>query len=249
MLVPIIKKIMLFSNEKDISIDGFENFLNGIKQGKIEIPSELQILSENLWKAIIMSKDYKKPLLYVKRIIKDDTNYSLKREELEPLEDEFKNWITDWRYKSTNKKNVILRILFYQLLKTEIYENTLNKSDFSSSYSLEDVLQLDHIEPLNPQEENKEKYFYPKNGEKRDDFINKIGNFMILPPKVNNKISNMSVQEKFTIYKKTPHWSFGDDGIWNFLENEKIPKEGFFLKREEQLIKWFNQIINKNLFL
>lgn len=219
--------------------------------------------SKRLWKVAIMAKDYKAPRSFAISLINnnflgstDAVMQNITVELNNRLEGEFESWLRSWRYTSSSKNTLSIRILFARLIKMGLNKATmtLTTPTIANTISQADVaeMQLDHIEPSKINLVAESKYFKHID---RERFVNELGNMMPLPGAQNRDKSNQPVMESFKFFKESGlenHFILTQTEAL-FKENRVsstdnadfyIPTEEFFEKRKEFLIEMFKQVVN-----
>ncbi len=229
----------------------------------IDLHNTCTTQSKSLWKVAIMAKDYKAPRSFAISLINQHflssskvSICSISVELNSQLNNEFESWLRSWRYTSSSKNTLSIRILFARLIKMSLNRSTmkLTTSTIANTISQADVaeMQLDHIEPIKVNFLAENKYFKHID---RERFVNELGNMMPLPGAQNRDKSNQPVMESFKFFEKA--------GLENhfiltqtrklFEENKVpstdsldfyIPTEGFFEERKEFLIDMFKQVVS-----
>ena len=229
----------------------------------IDLHNKCTTQSKSLWKVAIMAKDYKAPRSFAISLI--NKNY-LGSTEVETqnitvelnnqLNDEFESWLRSWRYTSSSKNTLSIRILFARLIRMGLNRATmkLTTPTIASNISQADVaeMQLDHIEPSKVNFLAENKYFKHID---RERFVNELGNMMPLPGAQNRDKSNKPVMESFKFFEEA-----GLEGHFILTETQTlfeenrvlstestdfyIPTEDFFEKRKQFLIDMFKQVVS-----
>ena len=234
---------------------------NGLKY--LDLHNICTAQSKSLWKVAIMAKDYKAPRSFAISLINnnflgstDAVMQNITVELNNRLEGEFESWLRSWRYTSSSKNTLSIRILFARLIKTGLNKATmtLTTPTIANTISQADVaeMQLDHIEPSKINLVAESKYFKHID---RERFVNELGNMMPLPGAQNRDKSNQPVMESFKFFKESGlenHFILTQTEAL-FKENRVsstdnadfyIPTEEFFEKRKEFLIEMFKQVVN-----
>lgn len=175
------------------------------------------------------------------------------------LASEFNEWMTEWRF---GKKEAKFRakVLFINLFATDNDGDNL-KLNSSVRTFVTDKLHLDHMEAQNPNAISKEKYFEPENPEeKRENYVNSIGNTMILDSEDNNDKSNKPLWDALGYYDNMSQGHWLVDEVRILLRDDRyskavdianvkyrVPKEAFFLERRNRLQKYFGALLNREL--
>lgn len=255
-LVTVIIKYYLNKNQnQNIDINLFVNYLAKLENGSKEY-SDLDSFSRNLMRCSIMAKDHSKPKELSDSVIKNNAmitdssncNLSIDSNILKGLDEEFENYLENWRYRSGD---IRIRVLFSRLIRS-IYDETTDNLKASGegffytiSKSLVDGIQLDHMEPQKIDQYNIESYFSDSD---REYHINSIGNIFPLISKLNQEKSNRPFRVFYNYMKKQnlhAHW-FVKKIIDNFEENneDKVPNKKFFTKQKSITKKYFKQVVS-----
>ena len=250
------------SFERDKYEDEFREYIKKIIKrynANVEEYKNIYIVAKNIRKLIMLSKGHEVPKKYSDMIIKKyfeqrnvtsldvDIPLSLKMS----AEVEFKEWISKWEKGS---KNLKVKIFFIILSSMRKEKGKLIKKNVREIFENPELLELDHFEPLNIQIGNKEKYF-TLDIERREQYVNQLGNFVLLEKNSNISKSNSPAREAHVYYKK-----MGIDKNWLIIElmdlfnnpevcNDKIPTKKFFNIRKNQLINYFISVLNFDLEL
>lgn len=259
--------IKFLPNGKSVDMKEFNKYLKEIIEDAQHTNPDFRDIhkwSYEIWRAVLYSKDYAYPRELAKKIIAN-VNYdtyqlhaiSVDTELAEKMQKQFKQWIDDWKYKATDLK---ARVLFINLFKYAKDEDGLKLQPASYTFTT-DKLQLDHMEANNPSDVAIEKYFKPKDAnEKREKYVNGIGNFMILDSEDNNEKNNKPLYDALGYYDKMckGHWMIEE--VREMLEDDKysdkinihgeyypVPNEEFFTERRARLHKYFSAMLSRKL--
>ena len=180
---------------------------------------------------------------------------------LNNLTDEFDEWTGGWKYGSRYEADLKVKVLFINLFYTNKDSNKLKLGATSHSFNTSNI-QLDHMEAHKVNESAKEKYFIPSNeGEDRDQYVNSLGNFMIMDEENNNNKNNKPLVFALDYYDNMSpnHWMITE--VKDMLKNDEysrrvcvgtsecyVPKENFFVERKNRLLKYFKALlVNRTL--
>ena len=219
----------------------------------------------NLWTTVLLSNDYHTPRGMAKKVIEKvnvrENHLSLLEittTELSALKDQYSNWTEKWQYKGSN--DLKIKLLFLDLLKTDKTNDTLKYTATISGFSDTKTIQLDHLEPnsiSNVTDQLKKYYFKPKDeNDSRNNYVNSLGNFMLLDGKNNNDKDNRPLHEALKNYKASGsigrHWlveeiktMLEDDNYSTLVDGIRVPNEKFFTERKKRLQKYFLAILLK----
>lgn len=262
-LINIILKTYIEEYNDDFNESNFKKYLKDIKNDNSHNNSKLKKIhkyAHNLWRLAMLSKDYKLPREFAKEGItkinynKFETSLNIDIDKFDDAKDEFKEWITRW-YKG-NKNDFRIKVLFINLLKCDKNDGKIIYTNNTPKFKNVENLELDHFEPKKPVEDNQKKYFVPDNiGEDRDNYIDQLGNFMLLEKGDNTKLSNKPADKSFEYYQNTGlgnHWVINDlnktlDEHSKKVDDVRVPTKGFFNERKNRLKNYFFTIIEKGL--
>lgn len=259
-LINIILKNFIKESKSKFDIDKFISFVENLKNDYNHTNdrfTNIHKCANNLLKLALLSKNYKIPRKYAKKII-EKINYSnfdidiieIKSSMLENSKEEFKNWTNRW-YKG-NKNDFRIKLLFLKLLRGKKDNNIIKYRNSQTIFKNIEKLQLDHFEPKNPNYDNKNKYFLPDPLSKnRNDYVDQLGNFMLLDQDKNSSLSNAPADKSFKYYKDMnlgDHWIIKEmddllDKNSNKINEIKVPNEEFFNERKRKLQNYFYSII------
>jgi uncharacterized protein with ParB-like and HNH nuclease domain len=218
------------------------------------------------WKCALLSKNHEEPLKLAKSQIQTnhrdsiqtvDTNY----DNNDINKNTFTSWLEDWRFPHHHNK-LKIRVMFYRLMQLACFDNKLSRAESTCKYNDEHAgkLQLDHMEPQNPDLDKADQYYNKGiNDEARRSHVNGLGNMMPLPVGINVRKSNRAM---FVIFEALEncgcvkdHWlTTQTKGILEKKNNHtvykisattiKIPTALFFTERKTLLIDKFYEAVN-----
>lgn len=259
----------LSADTEEIEVSSFRKYIRELGDDYQHSNCEYELIHKwafVLWKTALYAKDYNLPRIIAKMIVnnvsKDKNNIesvAISRELQEKMEKEFDQWISEWQY-GKSMTDLKAKVLFINLFETEKVDENLTINPSVHAFAT-DKLQLDHLEADKPTEAYMEKYFRPVDtNERREQYINSLGNFMILDYEDNIDKSNLPLGEALVYYKSMSpnHWLVNEieemlkDGSYskrvNIAEKEfHIPNEAFFSERRNRLKKYFATILKRNL--
>lgn len=253
----------------EIDVNDFQQYIKELAEDKTNSKDEfieIHKCSFNVWKMIMLGKDHKVSRDYTKRII-EKFNYqkheyseiSINETEIDKSRKEYSGWTNSWRYGNNKDKTKLkLKLLFIDLFAMERLnceqENKLKIGSLQSQFKTEN-LHLDHLEARNIEEENREKYFIPENNGDREEYVNGLGNMMLLDSANNIEKSNKYLVAGMDYYDKMgKHWLI--DEISNMIQSDeysndvngvRVPNEKFFNERKRRLRNYFYAIIDRKL--
>lgn len=212
-----------------------------------------------------MSKNYKIPREITKRVITninylkfDKTCICLKEDDLREINVQFSEWTSNWHY-GDSVNDFKIKVLFMVLYRSSKEGNILKFKPTERRF-ITDKIELDHLEANNLDETNAEKYFKTNDvNDNRDNYVNTLGNFMILDREDNNNKNNKPLYSAIEYHRQMGnHWLVGE--IENLLQDSqfskeidvngtkfRVPKEEFFNERSNRLKKYFFAILHKSI--
>jgi uncharacterized protein with ParB-like and HNH nuclease domain len=223
--------------------------------------TEIHNQAKQFWKCALLSADHKLPWELAKRVISSSNRSSgVGQQELRyyartPKID-LSSWADGWKFNQEKPKTKI-RVLFARLIRSnyDFEKEQLSENDdffiFAPAIDSVKELELDHMEPTNPNPAHPDDYFQDQN---RKDIIDSLGNMMPLPKSVNSSKGNNPMYKIFGALADTglaDHWL--TTATAKILEEKsnhkkkgelKIPKNNFFDARKKFLIKCFDEAIN-----
>lgn len=261
----IIRTYCDINKERPLDMDKFGKYLDEI----MTVPEKEEYESvykcaDVLRRATLLGKDYQIPRKIARTIIErnykdnsDSSAISITSDDFDALKEEYQVWTRNWRYGS-DKQNFRLKVLFLNLYQTEKTDTTI---DFKvAKYSLPGDVEvaLDHLDAQNKDMAAAEKYFEPEdNTLLREDYVNSIGNMMILDGHNNGDKNNKPLYRALEYHKKLAnHWlvteieeMLNDDAysksVNSGVEEWRVANEKFFVERTNRLQKYFYAMINR----
>lgn len=246
-----------------IDIHKFEIFLDELlKSGaeKNEEYKEICQCSELLWKVVLMAKNYQIPREIARKIVRNISRNSyntdclkITKEDNDSLQKEFVEWTEQWKYKSSN--DLKIKVLFINLYGLDKEGSKLKIKATERKISTNKI-HLDHLEANNCENSFRNLYFQPeKENDERSNYVDSLGNFMILDGEDNNFKGN-----KPLFYALDYHRAMGDHWLINEIEDlmeddkyskcinvdnkeVRIPKEEFFYERKKKLKSYFYALL------
>lgn len=262
------------SGNKEVNINEFKKFIISIKDdfqhnADNRAYREIHDLAFMLWKAALLSQDYKIPREIAKKAIQCISMKSWSPENIvidvktqSTLENQFREWTQGWQYGKSALSDLKIKVLFINLFKTQPSNNkdyselTFNKAVYSFTT---DKLQLDHMEAKTPDQSNMAKHFTPADPhEPREKYVNSLGNMMILDSDNNVEKDNKPLAESMDIYENMckNHWlnELAKDYLSLYHKDVSIagtqfcvPTEQFFTARALRLQRYFEKLIVRDL--
>lgn len=226
-----------------------------------------------LWKAIILSKNFKTPKIFSDKLadlcnIKminttrpiNDQLISFTTEDENTLFGEFEDWINDWKFADGIGKIKIKNLFMHMFLKYD-YDKSSDQLVLETSivrkYLDKAIKQdLDHMDAnlVDRKNGNEIKYFH-YNLSDRKDYTNSLGNMLPLPVEINRGKHNKPMEETIKAFssEKLNGWIFEmvKEEFNNYsvmINGYRIPTVDFFIKRKARLIDFFKRIVANQKF-
>ena len=253
--------IYLYENQfmnGDLNVDDFKRYLDELindANNDNAYYRDIHRTAFELRRAALLSKNEDKPrdiaIKFIKNLEIGTTSFvDLSSVELE-LKKQFINWTDSWKYNSGNQ-DLKLKVLFMELLRTRKEQDTLSFDATPRRLNDSKEIQLDHLEAQNIIEESVEKYFTPKSStDLREQYVNCLGNMMILDSKNNNKKNNKPLWYALSFYDDfSDHWVVEE--IKEMLNSEeysnkqadiRVPNENFFNERRKKMQEYFVSLL------
>lgn len=253
-----------------IQIDKFGPYVDAIIADAGHTNPEYKYIHEisfAFWKYALLCSNAELPREEAKKVIakvnkkKLETDYQITASDEKKMNQDFEDWISSWYYgKKSDTDPLKVKLLFIRLINTkkDNSRKTLSYSTVRSTFAIE-KLQLDHMEPQNPNPGAMEKYFKPVNpGDKREAYINSLGNMMLTDSDTNNNKDNLPLPDALKYYDDMckDHWLVRE--IRDMLKKHSkkvpvgsstclVPVESFFTERGSRLAKYFETILSSSL--
>lgn len=262
----IIKSFINSHKDDDglIKINEFDEYLKSIIEDSNHEKDEFRYIhnvSYVFWKLALLCKNADTPREEAKNAIMKVNTYCNSFDYVLDSETEkkqiklFTDWMKDWKY-GEGDDALRAKVLFINLFKTSKEDNEklkilVTKVTFDTA-----KLHLDHLEAKKTGISD-ELYFTPKDaGARREDYVDSIGNMMILDQEDNNDKDNLPLYRGLSYYDHmcADHWLINE--IKELLDNadchtdnngRHIPNEKFFSERRERLTKYFKAILQRGL--
>lgn len=261
------------SRQGIIDLNKFNEYCKNIINDKEHINNDFKDIHEcafNIWKLTLLGKNYQLARNYTIRNISkinhintfyDSSSISLNQGELDEAIEEFKQWSQTWRYGSSSQDYFKIKLLFLILLKTNRFNDKLEYSQAPRVISEIEKLQLDHLEARNIDQTNSDLYFKPSaTGRERSEFVDILGNFMLIHQARNAQKNNKPIFSAPTYYELMGldgHWlieeikellNHNSNQVQGYKKTVKVPHEGFFNERNKRIRSYFGSIlINRDL--
>jgi hypothetical protein len=241
--------------------DSFETNIQKILRTNT-IPKEASKIEEiafYLYNQVLLSKDHIQPRTKVSSFIIPKVNAqsennidSITLTDLKISNNDtkqFEEWLESWQFSHQALKSRVRSLLITLLMSQKNDDNTINLTPPFSVIPIEaDKLNLDHLEPSNPNRSASNAFF---ESTERHRLVNSLGNMMILDFPANIRKSNNPMEKCFDVLKDSNlenHWLTLE--IKNILdenntevENKKVPNENFFIKRAQRLRKIMKTVL------
>ena len=267
----IIKYYMneIHESGKKVDIDKYRNYIVELKQDNDHIKyPEIHKLAFLLWKSALLCKDFEIPRSIAKKGLQNVSvknwspeNITVDVETQSKMIKQFRDWTGNWQYKKSSSDDLKIKVLFIKKKKKKTNDDrtslTFDKAVYT--FTTED-LQLDHMEANSPNSSNLEKHFKPVDDhEAREKYTSALGNFMILDSKNNNNKNNKPLLEAMEYYEQMcrGHWlnKLTFDLLADYHKPVDIdgkvfyvPIEQFFNERASRLRRYFEAIVNRDLY-
>ncbi len=251
-------------------IEDFKEYIKGLRKSSEEKVKEngykkINDWARKLWKASLMAKDYNLPREIARTLIQNVSafndgldNVNISNQQVEELKTQFFDWTYYYKYGGGSKKDDIkIKILFHELYGTKNDDGKINKRGQNIPFS-SDLLQLDHLEPENPNEDFKDFYYEPSSqNQRREDVVGSLGNMMLIDLATNKEMSNRPIDLRLRddyCEEFQGHWIIDatrdllkKNGKATELSGEEIfiPKDDFFEKRRKLLQNSFLETLGK----
>lgn len=202
-----------------------------------------------LFNLILCSKDHSRPKQKAESVVRCLNSFALEAKISdcsdyfkisEDIKKEFNIYMNDWRYKHDLK----VRLLFLLLNCFTKNDDKLVRSFNKNKITMNMKLNLDHLEPEQPDEVNMSAYLDVND---RDSIVNSLGNMMIMDQSGNASKGNKPFKFCFEYMKKA---GFANTFLYEnindlFEENNdhKVPTAIFFEKRSRKLRELFCKIL------
>ena len=259
--------------EEKIDIDDFEKYikslenLNQTEYDKAEF-EDIHKCAFKIWQAAVLAGEYNIPRDIAKKIIENVSvsGYNVSNTDAifanaqEDLIKRFSRWTSDWKHSSSSDKDLRVKVLFMNLLRTKKEGQKLKFTVGHYTFSTNN-LQLDHLDPKEINEFCRENYFQPEDEHQpREDWVNGLGNFMLLDANNNSSKNNNPLYMALDHYDgltSPEHWLISE--IKELLNDEKysksvsvvgkkdfrVPIERFFTTRKERLRRYFLAVLTR----
>lgn len=257
--------VFLYENQYmngDLNIDDYAKYLNEIFNDANNdniYYKDIHRTAFELRRAALLSKNEDKPrdmaIKFIKNLEIGTTSYA-DISSVEPeLKKQFINWTDSWKYNSGNQ-DLKLKVLFMELLRTRKEQGTLSFDATPRRLNDSKEIQLDHLEAQKIIEESAEKYFTPKSTtDLREQYVNSLGNMMILDSKNNNKKNNKPLWYALSFYDDfSDHWvveeikeMLNSDEYSNKQADIRVPNEDYFNERRKKMQEYFVSLLLRKI--
>lgn len=257
--------------KKEVDINDFKHYLKEIKEDNMHSTQsnkyeDIHKLAFTLWQAALLCKDWESPRELAKKGIqnysKDNYNPSatyLDHSTYLKMKKHFKEWLQQWKYGTNSNNDLKIKVLLINLFKTTKNNDEL-VIDKAVHTFVTDKLQLDHMEANRPDASIIEKHFTPEDShEPREQYVDALGNFMILDSENNNNKNNKPLAEALQYYDNmcAGHWLTEEcrelldlNHVNKTIGSEKfpVPTEKFFNERRTRLMFYFERLVLRDLY-
>ncbi len=264
----IIRKYLDANATSDFDVAAFDAYLDALMnddEHSDERFTYIHRISHIFWKLALMCDSADIPREEAKKVIRkinvNNNSYdyvldaSIENERLRAFSDK---WMMNWRYDKKSDDNLRAKVLFINLFYTSKNGDVLVFSPTRTQFRTSD-LHLDHLEANNPNPAALDRYFIPTtNGESRYDYVNAIGNFMILDQDDNNNKNDLPLYRALSYYDSmcpNGHWMIeeiktlinSDSDCFREVNGSHVPTEMFFIKRRTRLVKYCKGLLRWSL--
>lgn len=249
-----------------IKINEFESFLDGIINDKNHESDDYKYIHNTsyvFWRLALLCNNAEIPREEAKKAISkvnalnDSFDYVLDATREQELFNSFTNWIDSWKY-GEGDDALRAKVLFINLFKTSKESNDKLKILATTIQFNTSKLHLDHLEAQKTTGASDGLYFSPKDsGVRREDYVNSLGNMMILDQDDNNDKSNLPLHQALHYYDNmcADHWLINE--IKELIQTNSecfedhngihVPNEKFFSERRNRLTKYFKALLRRGL--
>ena len=249
-----IDNFSLDSFEKD-----FKDYIRMLKESYVEKKERFKNVYEvasNLRRLVLLSDGYKIPKKYSDKIIEVYNKTKVNLTDLDipsrindESTDSFIDWIMKWE-KGIKNQDLKIKTLFLNLLLLHLEDDKLVRKTIPAiTINKAGNIELDHFEPSDISKQNNKENYFIVNGERREQYVDQLGNFMLLEKKENIKKSNKPAREAHVYYKEMgidKHWLTRE--LFSIFDKEKtvdeVPTKNFFLQRKKILVNYFFTLLN-----
>lgn len=255
------------NGSEEINISLFVDYLKRLEEVdecKSEEFSEINKCANMLWRIVLLAKDYETPRSITRRIVEGNNArgynaqcFSLTVDDMANLSNQYFEWTANWKY-SDQKRAKKLKILFIRLYKSDFSDGKLIYKPSQHTFEKTDCLQLDHLEASNYDINNADKHFIINSKEdERENYVEMLGNFMILDNANNDIKDNMPLYNALSYYENMGnHWLINE--IKELMADDqysvqidatslRVPKKEFFIERKKRLQNYFFAILQMNV--
>ena len=271
----IIRKFVDSNTTPDgyIDINRFDNYLVDLKNDSNHSDARFTYIHEIsyiFWRLALLTNNAEKPRDEAKNAIRrinarnNSYDYRLSDTVVYELMNNYSELMRSWHYPKSDDV-LKAKVLFINLFYTTKENNTLLFSVARHNFTMTN-LHLDHLEANNPSEAAIpappiELYFKPNpnnSGMRREDYVNSIGNFMLLDQEDNNDKDNLPLSQALGYYHHmcpAGHWLIDeiesliteDTECFVNVNGVNVPNENFFIRRREYLTRYFKAILSRPL--
>lgn len=257
-------------NDSKVNFKDFEKYIKNLfddRNNDMEAYIGIHKTAHSLWRASLLSDTANIPRemskIFIEKVNKCSDKYDcmvISSEQEKKLNVQFKAWTEKWRYRQSKKADLKVRLLFIQLCKTskDFANNQIEYAPGHFTITDFKTIQLDHLEAQKPKEEYKDEYFVPQSdADPRSNYVDCLGNIMILDGEDNNNKDNKPLFKALNYYDHMGnHWLIEEfkemlndstNKYSNVIKEYRIPNEEFFNERRKRLQKYFYTILHMEL--
>ncbi|MBE4617298.1 GmrSD restriction endonuclease domain-containing protein [Vibrio navarrensis] len=245
------KYFSLYGTGQKINIENLKSMLDKIMDSSYSDVNE-QCLE--VWVTSLSSKDYTLPRNLSKQLISAYNKANLNGSSIIYLStfmrspharQELVSWLNEWKYRSSNQFEV--KVLLINLMSRDPAKGIklIDKPQFFSGFIDAASCHLDHFEPKSLPSSNPSEYFQSAS---RDDFVNSLGNMMLLTQVDNQRKSDSPAAVADDYYASS---DISNNWLYRMLHQKyithsknKVPTELFFTERKKELINQIAELLH-----
>lgn len=250
----------------EVSMNQYRSYIERLMTDKNNSDSEFEnihITAFELWKCALLSKSAELPRKIAKTYIEkvnakkhEMEHVILDTQDYEQAKKELKEWTDAWRYNASKQRDFKIRVFMLNLCKTSKKDDTeLEYGPGHFTVADSETIQLDHLEANHPVKDHISEYFMPVDDrDDRNNYVDSLGNFMILDGTDNNAKDNKPLYNALSFYEHMgQHWLI--DELTEMINNPsyskvgpgniRIPKEEFFNERKNRLQSYFLAVASR----
>lgn len=243
----------------------FKNFVDDLKTNNNNYILIHQVAFK-LWKSNLLASTYKTPREEIaKKIIENYGSHQYNNaavyysdDTVNKLMTEFDTWFINWKKGHDDLRAAILLIELFQCNKLT-NNNVVTLVPGANTYNFHgDEINIDHLEPDNIDEANRNNYYCSGSDNdskiKRNKVINTFGNMMILDKVPNIQKGNDPLLAGISTYYTqlyNNHWmllEIQDMSLNNQFFDGSIPKDVFFDERARRIRLYLKKLLSRNSY-